>query len=436
MTYRESVDFLGGARRFGMKLGLEPMEKIAQALDNPQQRLRFIHIAGTNGKGSTAAFCESCLRAAGHRVGLYTSPHLICVRERIQIDRHPISEEDFAAGMTSVREVMEETLPSHATFFEILTALALWHFAREEIDWVVWETGMGGRLDATNLVRPGICIITQVGLDHQQYLGETLEQIAGEKAGIIKPDVPVITSTKGAARRVIVERAEREGCAAMIVPDDLPAQDLGFRGEDQRALIGGTEYELGLRGAHQVQNAACAVAALRALRVVQEDSLAFGLKNTQWPGRFEIISRTPLTVLDGAHNPDGARRLAETWKVFLTSTYRSETAAATHLVFGAVIDKEVAKVASVLAPLAAEVSLVRLQNERSCDPNSLAAFFPGIPATIYDSVADWWQRDRRAAKAPLLIAGSLFLAGEVLALREGKSEDCDLNERLGKTLTR
>jgi dihydrofolate synthase/folylpolyglutamate synthase len=235
---------------------------------------------------------------------------------------------------------------------------------------------------------------------------------------------------------VIVRRARREGCAVTIVPDDLPARDLGFCGEVQRALIDGVEYDLGLRGAHQVQNATCAVAALRALNLASGEALASGLKNTAWPARFEVISHEPITVVDGAHNPDGAKRLAETWKSFLTSIQPATSALSTHLVFGAVADKDPADVARILAPLAAKVSLVRLQNERSCDPRDLVPLFPRADVKTYDSVADWWRQRHPAPGGPVLIAGSLFLAGEVLALREGKTEDCDLNERLGKTLTR
>ena len=436
MTYRESLDFLGGTRRFGMKLGLEPMEKMARALGDPQQRLRFIHIAGTNGKGSTAAFAESCLRAGGHRVGLYTSPHLISVRERIQIDRQEISEKAFAEGMTEVRKAMEKSLGLTATFFEILTAVALWYFVREKVDWVVWETGMGGRLDATNIVCPEICVITQIGLDHQQYLGNSVAEIAVEKAGILKPGIPVITSARGVARQVVEKRAAELGGRVTVIPNDLEVHDLGFFSGHQRARIDGVDYDLGLLGSHQVENAACAVAALRAMRAVPDEALAQGLALAHWPGRFEIISRDPLVVLDGAHNPDGAVRLAGTWAALLASMKLSGPARTTHLVFGAVTDKDVEKVARVLKPLAEEVSLVRLRNERSCDPRGLMPYFPGIEPQLYNSVADWWHSNWRASDVPMLIAGSLFLAGEVLALREGRAEDYDLNERLGKSLTR
>jgi dihydrofolate synthase/folylpolyglutamate synthase len=226
MTYPDAVAYLGQARRFGMKLGLEPMHQLARALGSPHDRLRFIHIAGTNGKGSTAAFCESCLRAAGFRVGLYTSPHLVSVRERIQVNRSLISEADFGEGMEIVRSAAGTQEP---TFFELMTALALWYFGREKVDWVVWETGLGGRLDATNIVQPEVCIITNIGLDHQQYLGGTLAEIAAEKAGIIKSHVPVVTAVEiGEASDIIHDRIRRRKCLSTFVSESY-AQDLGLR---------------------------------------------------------------------------------------------------------------------------------------------------------------------------------------------------------------
>src|SRR5271170_1782734 len=243
MNYPDALSYLGQTRRFGMKLGLESMRELARALGDPQESLRFIHLAGTNGKGSTAAFCESCLRASGYCVGLYTSPHLVSVRERIQIDRRPISEADFAEGMTVVRRAVVEHKDHEATFFEMMTALALWYFAREKVDWVVWATGLGGRLDATNIVRPEVCIITNIGLDHQQYLGNTLREIAAEKAAIIKPGVPVVSAVEpGEAAEVIVGRAGAVGSALTLIERDVEVEDLGLRGNKHRARIDGREW--------------------------------------------------------------------------------------------------------------------------------------------------------------------------------------------------
>jgi dihydrofolate synthase/folylpolyglutamate synthase len=439
MTYAEALIFLGETRRFGMKLGLEPMREVAAALGDPQEKLRFIHLAGTNGKGSTAAFCESCLRAAGHRVGLYTSPHLVSVRERIQIDRKLISEADFARGMLAVREALAQTEEPTSTFFEIMTALALWHFARGKVDWVVWETGLGGRLDATNIVRPEVCIITNIGLDHQQYLGQSLGEIAAEKAGIIKPGVPVVSAVEPGEGAAVIRKIARElGSALTLLPRDVAVEDLGLQHGRQRARIGGVEFSLGLIGPHQVQNAACGVAALRQLPAsekISADAIAAGLEQTAWSGRFEILSESPLMILDGAHNPAGTLKLVETWRAFLAS--RGQPAERAHLVFGSVSDKDITEMAELLRPLAADVSLVRLANERSFDPAAMAPFFAGLPCHLYDSVADLWRELTSApAIRPVLLTGSLFLVGEVLAQRQGNTGEYRLNERLGTTLTR
>jgi dihydrofolate synthase / folylpolyglutamate synthase len=438
MTYPDALSYLGQTRRFGMKLGLEPMRELARALGDPQKNLRFIHLAGTNGKGSTAAFCESCLRAAGFRVGLYTSPHLVSVRERIQIDRRLISEADFARGMETVHRVIDGMKDPSTTFFEITTALALWYFAREKVDWVVWETGLGGRLDATNIVRPEVCIITNIGLDHQQYLGESLRDIAAEKAGIIKPGVPVISAVKiGEAADVIRERAKAEGCTLTLVDRDMKVKDLGLRGNKQIAEIDGHEFTLGLIGPHQVSNAACAVEAMRQFKI-SDNAVAHGLAETIWPGRFEILSEKPLIVLDGAHNPAGVAMLVETWRAFLAARFgwsTHETDARAHLVFTSVTDKDIFPMAQLLRPLASKVSLVRLANERSAEPALLATHFAGLPCACYDSVSAAWQDIVSAPESITLITGSLFLVGEMLARRQGNGEEYHLNERLEKFAT-
>jgi len=449
MTYIDALTYLGNTRRFGMKLGLDPMRELARALGNPQDSLRFIHIAGTNGKGSTAAFCESCLRASRFRVGLYTSPHLVSVRERIQIDRVSISEVDFAQGMALVRETLEAQ-ENEATFFELMTALALWYFAREKVDWVVWETGLGGRLDATNIVRPEVCIITNIGLDHQQYLGGTLVEIAAEKAGIIKPGVPVISAVEpGEGAECICDHAKSARCTLTLVHRDMQVKDLGLRVAKQTAQIDGQAYDLGLIGTHQVFNAACAVEAMWQLRTnvirsgrereelyaISDEAIARGLAATVWPGRFEILSEKPLIVLDGAHNAAGMKMLVETWRAFLNSRFRwgpDQIAACTHLVFAAVADKDISEMAQLLRPLLREISFVRLANERSADPVQLAQSFSGLPYACYDSVSDVWPKLTSQPESIYLITGSLFLVGEMLARRQPNTEEYRLNERLEK----
>jgi len=446
MTYSDALAYLGATRRFGMKQGLEQMRELARALGDPQKELRFIHIAGTNGKGSTAAFCESCLRAAGFRVGLYTSPHLVSIRERIQIDRVPISEGAFAEGFTAVSQAVDKLKDHEITFFELMTALALWYFAREKVDWVVWETGLGGRLDATNIVTPEVCIITNIGLDHQQYLGGSLREIAAEKAGIIKPGVPVVSAVEiEEAADVIRQLAKAERSMLTLVQRDMEVKDLGLRGGKQKAEIDGGEFTLGLVGLHQVLNAACAVETMWQIRTremdkpspyaLSDEAIAEGLAGTVWPGRFEILSEEPLIVLDGAHNPAGVKMLVETWRAFLTSRYgwsADDTNGRAHLVFTSVADKDISEIAHLLRPLVQQVSLVRLANERTAEPVQLATFFSGVPCACYDSVAELWHELVSTPRQPILITGSLFLVGEMLARRHGDTEEYRLNERLEK----
>ena len=435
MTYPDALAYLGQTRRFGMKLGLDSMRELAGALGSPQDGLRFIHIAGTNGKGSTAAFCESCLRAAGFRVGLYTSPHLVSVRERIQISRELISEADFGEGMEIVKNIAAQ-LNQEPTFFELMTALALWYFGREKVDWVVWETGLGGRLDATNIVTPQVCIITNIGLDHQQYLGETLAEIATEKAGIIKPGVPLISAMEeGESLNVVRERASALGSSLTLVSGDVQASDLGLSHGRQTGFIGHHRFPLGLMGQHQVLNAACAVAATRQIGIT-ESAIASGLEAASWPGRFEILSERPLVVIDGAHNPAGMAMLVETWRAFLAAKFgwsAAECAGRARILFGSVADKDISEMAALLRPIAKEVALVRLANERSADPRQLAPAFDDLPVTCYEYVSDAWQSVQESDPSSVtLITGSLFLVGEMLARRQGFGEEYRLNERLEK----
>ncbi len=422
MTYPDAIALLGAARRFGMKLGLDPMRDLASRLGNPQDRLRFVHLAGSNGKGSTAAFCESCLRQAGYRVGLYTSPHLVSLRERIQVNRQPLSEAAFAEGMTAVHAAAV----GEPTFFELMTALALWYFAREKVDWVVWETGLGGRLDATNIVQPVASIITTIALEHTQYLGTRLEKIAREKAGIIKPGVPVISGVvEPAAREVIAAESRRIGAPLHEIDLELASQNLGLRHGRQWARLGEKDYQLGLIGTHQVRNAACAVAALRLLPDPPPDAaVTRGLAATFWPGRFQIVSESPLVVLDGAHNTEAMGNLLKTWSEFLAS--RGWAGRSAHLLFAAVTDKDIAAMAALLRPQVDRVSLARLSSERSADPAELARHFPGLACEVLESLADF----RPDPVRPVLATGSLFLVGELLALRSGLENDLRLNERL------
>jgi dihydrofolate synthase/folylpolyglutamate synthase len=403
VNYADALAWLYGTQTFGIKLGLDNTRRLLAAADDPQERLRFLHVAGTNGKGSTCAMMDSILRAAGYRSGLYTSPHLVDFRERIRADGVMISEDAVAEGLTMLREAAEGW--DHApTFFEITTVLAAWWFAREGADFVVWETGMGGRLDATNAVTPDVAVITPIGMDHQQWLGDTLAQIAGEKAGIIKPRTPVVSAPQAPEARAVLEsRVSEVGVPITFV-------DEPWRGETSSLL-----------GAHQRWNAALACAALRAAGTgVEAKDEIEGLRRVVWPGRFQRVEEN--LVIDGAHNPEAVEKLVETWREVFGEVKAS-------LVFAALRDKDAGQLLRALRPIADEVWLVPVNNARgmaSAEIRTLAesAGFSGIHRS---SVAQALS-NARASTRPVLVAGSLFLAGEVLALLQGTAKPVKSNQ--------
>src|SRR5664280_780687 len=300
MTYSEAIQFLYGLRLFGAKFGLENTFKLAALAGDPQDKLRFIHVAGTNGKGSTCAMLESIYRAAGLRVGLFTSPHLVSFRERIQVNRQLIPEAEVIRLVEALRAANKE---NDATLFEFATVMALKFFAEQKCDLVIWETGLGGRLDATNIVTPLVSVITNIGFDHQQWLGDTLARIAAEKAGIIKPGMPVITATAAPEALAVIEKIAHE----KNVPLKLVTVD------DVQSWLTGT-LAPPLLGEHQKLNAALALATVEMLQrqiSVSAEKICAGLAAVDWPGRLQLVTRTggQKILLDGAHNADGAKAL-------------------------------------------------------------------------------------------------------------------------------
>ena len=394
MNYRDALAWVYGRQSFGIKLGLDNTRRLLAAAGNPQSRLRFLHVAGTNGKGSTCAMMDAILRAAGHRTGLYTSPHLVDFRERIRLDGAMIPEDAVAEGLSLLREAAK-TCDHAPTFFELVTVLAAWWLAREEAEYVVWETGMGGRLDATNAVLPDVAVITPIGLDHQKWLGDTLALIAGEKAGIIKSQVPVVSAPQAQeVREVLTSTAAGVGAPITFVSEPWS---------------GGAA---GLAGAHQRWNAALACAALRAAGVrVDADAEVQGLRSVVWPGRFQRIGED--LVVDGAHNPSAIETLVATWREVYGDVRAS-------LVFGAVLDKDIEALLLALRSIADEVWLVPVNNVRGASSEELRPMAEVARfATIHDGPVEESLAAARAAGRPVLVAGSLFLAGEVLALLEG-----------------
>ncbi len=395
MNYDEAVAWLYASQMHGIRLGLENIQRLTAALGVPVSGAdapRFLHVAGTNGKGSVCALLDACSRAGGWRTGLFISPHLITFRERIRLDGAMISEPDVAEGLTRIRE-LSHGWDHAATFFEIATALALAWFHRQKAEVVALETGMGGRLDATNVVTPAVCVITPIDLDHQQWLGDSLAAIAGEKAGIFKPGVPAVSAPQAEEVRAALDRVAGErGSSLHYIEAPLATSPVA------------------LAGSHQPWNAALAVRALSLAGLpLKEEAIARGLREVVWPGRFQQIH--PRFILDGAHNPAAARRLAETWR----ETHGGKRAT---LILGILRDKDVRGVCEALLPIAGRILAVPVANPRSSTPQEICKAI-GQVAPRQECIA---VRDLPAAiriaqgmERQTLITGSLFLVGEALA---------------------
>lgn len=396
MTYQESLDWLYNTQLFGVKLGLENIGRLADALDAfPPKNCRIIHVAGTNGKGSTCAMTESIARAAGFKTGLFTSPHLVRFNERIQIDGKPVSDELITAGLNQIRDLVASWNP-HPTFFEITTALALRIFKNSGIEVLVVETGMGGRLDATNIITPSVSVITQIDIDHTKWLGSTLAQIATEKAGIIKSGIPTIALTQvSEALDVIHEAAFRENAPLTVVDQPLP------------------HLSIALAGSHQRWNAALALRAIQAARL-EVDFMAIrkGLSSVDWPGRFQEVPGAQV-VLDGAHNPAASARLVQTWREVFGETKPA-------VVIGLLADKDSAGIIRELAIIGREFLAVPVRSQRGIHPEALADQLrdAGVESV---KAAGSLKSALEQCSAPILITGSLFLVGEALAIL-GKTE--------------
>ncbi|MGQ9497902.1 MAG: bifunctional folylpolyglutamate synthase/dihydrofolate synthase [Desulfotomaculales bacterium] len=406
----------------GLLPGLERVRELLAHVGNPQDNLRAAHIAGTNGKGSTAAMLASILTAAGYRTGLYTSPHLQRHAERFVVDGEPITDERLAALMESflprVRAFVAEGEP-RPTEFELLTALAFLYFREARVDIAVVETGLGGRLDATNIIVPEVAVITNVSLDHTAYLGDSVASVAREKAGIIKPGVPVVTAAEGAALGVIRHRCETLGAPLYVVGKDIACwgESAGLTG--QRITVRGLKQTyanltIPLLGAHQRLNAACAVAAVevlaeRGFRITGED-ITRGLAAVRWPGRCEVVRSSPLVLLDGAHNPAGAAALARFLRAHLSG--RKIT-----LILGILDDKDREGIVRTLVPLAGKVIVTRPSDTRAAGWRRVAVEArKHIAAVREEEDAGAAVKEALAgagADDVILVTGSLYLVGAV-----------------------
>ena len=360
----------------------------------------YIHVAGTNGKGSTCAFIASICREAGFRTGLYTSPHLISFCERIQLNGTPITEKDVLEGILRIKAIIKDWDP-HPTFFEITTALALAWFKQMKADIVVLETGMGGRLDATNIVTPIVSVITPIAFDHEKYLGDTIEAIAMEKAGIIKPSRAVVSSPQHPAAKTALDSRARE------METSITWADSPYDGP------------VGIPGKIQHWNASLAILAIQASALpISIQTIQMGLSKTKWPGRFQQVSKD--LILDGAHNPDAVKVLVESWR----NSFGNEKAA---LIFGCMDDKNIAGILKLLEPIVASIHLAPVQSPRAVSVSRLQAIcanlIPAIPCYSHASLKSALEASTRRKR---LVTGSLFLVGDALALINKKQKERSL----------
>jgi len=416
LTYKEALAWLYSLQRFGIKLGLKNIERLLDELcccvcvKRPAPAAtsgsipKVIHVAGTNGKGSVCAMIDSICREQGYRTGLFISPHLVTFRERIRVNGEMISEDAVANGLTTIRNLVARWDP-HPTFFEVATALALKHFADTGVEIVVLETGLGGRLDATNSIEPDVAVITQIDFDHEKWLGKTIAEIASEKAGIIRPGIPVVSAAQ-------LSEAE-EVIGAQAAKCDAPVQFVTKPYD---------ESSVALAGSYQKGNAALAVAALRAAKIdIDGSAVVHGLACIEWPARFQRWDAR--TIIDGAHNPAAARMLVETWR----ENFGTQRAT---LILAILSDKNLNGICEALAPISEFVLLPKIRSERAADPRILALAFskisPSLPCSITPSIASALET-ARARSNPILITGSLHFAGEVLAHLRGEPaafEEC------------
>jgi dihydrofolate synthase / folylpolyglutamate synthase len=434
MNFQESVRYLFSLGRelaaptqaAAAKFNLENITILAESLGHPEQKYPSAHIAGTNGKGSTAAFLESILRQAGYRTGLYTSPHLERINERIRVNGEEIADAAFADIFSRIHSVIEGlladgTLRAHPTFFECVTVTAFAYFAEAGVRFAVFETGLGGRLDSTNIITPQVSIITRIDFDHENFLGHSLREIAAEKAGIVKPGVPVIIAEQhDEALQVLLAKAHKSGAPVVETDTAFSIESSQMKDGRVRALIreiaGGNKYQLfpQLAGRFQLQNALNAAAAVRVLQSqgfkIADNAIEQGIATAIWPGRIEKVHSNPDIYLDGAHNPSAARELA----IFLEENVRGKKLI---IIFGALRDKAVDEIAGILFPLASEVIFTQPNTSRSISGSQLAEI-AGHHAAHYKIIPDAEKaiESTMVEAVPndaICITGSLYLVGQL-----------------------
>lgn len=430
LTYSEALEFIHGMTKYGIRLGLDKIEKLLDLLGNPQEGIRVVHVAGTNGKGSTCAMIDSMLRAAGYRVGLYTSPYLEVFNERIRVDGKNIPDEDVARLTEKVKNAVEEMERKgwgQPTEFEVVTALGFLYFKEQKVDYLVLEVGMGGRYDATNVITPLVSVITPISYDHQQYLGDTLAEIAGEKCGIIKPGRVTVTAPQSEEAMKVIEKTCRELKSPLVKVEDEVSYRLiswGVEGQTFELKTSKRDYQavrIKLLGDHQLDNAATAVAAVEALQhygiEIPMDAVKKGLEEARWPGRLEIMRENPCVLLDGAHNIAGIQVL----KGALSKYFPGKRII---LLIGILGDKDYMDMLSEIIPLADSVVATRPDSPRALSAAELGESIKKVAKRenlkVFEiddiETAVNAALDMASPQDLVVCAGSLYLIGKVRSI--------------------
>lgn len=410
MRYNSTIEYLFGLQKHGMKFGIDNISRLMSALGDPQKSFRTVHVAGTNGKGSTSAMIESIVRTGGIKTGLFTSPHLVSFTERIRINGKEISEEEVIRLADEVRDAAERIEDFSPTFFEVVTAMAFVHFRNMKIDCAVVEAGMGGRLDATNIITPEASVITSIDLDHREFLGQTLREIAGEKAGIIKQNVPVVTAGQHPEVMEVIEQKaanagselHRFGHEFSVVASKENPDETCFSYHGSRNY---SDIKLPLSGRHQIINASLAV---KTVEVISDRfagiifDIQGGLKNLQWQGRLEMIKNNPPILIDGAHNPSASIALSEYLQKLLGLKYKRLI-----LVLGIMKDKDIEGILKPLLPLSSEIIFTSPAYERAASPDALAEYANSI---------GYFSRKTISVNDALSLAENLYIPGDLIAV--------------------
>jgi len=420
MNYEESLNWLNSFERFGIKLGLERIDHIVKKLGNPHNNYKIIHVAGTNGKGSVCRFLASILTTSGYKVGVYLSPHLQRFSERMSVDDKEIQDEKLAALAGKIKPIVDEMIKNGntPTFFEIVTAIAFQYFSDEGVDFAVVEVGLGGKYDATNIVQPMLSVITNISLEHTDILGKTIKDIALQKAGIIKENVPVNTAAKGDALLVIKNVAEEKNSKIHII-DEKRWKRVYFDTQGQEFIIKGelADYSVktSMLGKHQGENIALAIVSIENIQMngvyIPEASVIDGISKATNPGRLELVGHDPFILLDGAHNPDGMKTLKRT----LDEDFGYDELV---LVLGILADKDITSIISTIVPLADTIILTKSHNSRACEPMKLKEMIEKSgykkKIVVKDLIPDSIEYAKSIAnKADLIcVTGSLFTIGE------------------------